>query len=192
MNGADWRIWQLADSAFPSGGFAHSAGLEAAAACGLVGSSDALDALVRDHLWNVGRASLPFVSGAHDDPGASEAFDAELDAFLTSQVANRASRTQGRAFPRFGAALAALAVERAMTLRLHLFLALRGFVSAAVRLGLVGPHEGQRVQLRHGDTLEAVLEQSSGLTPADAATTAPILDIAGATHDRLYSRLFQS
>jgi urease accessory protein len=137
-------------------------------------------------------------------------------------VANRASRTQGRTFlatasqvfetpriaalaalararetpahlaPMFGAALASLGVARGEALGLYLYLALRGVVSAAVRLGVVGPLEAQRLQRRHGATLDAVLAACAGLGPADAVVVAPVLDIMGATHDRLYARLFQS
>jgi urease accessory protein len=220
-----WRVIQLADSAFPAGGFAHSAGLEAASHLGEARSPPRLDAFVRAHLWNVGTASLPFVGAAHDAPRELRevwALDARVDAFLTNHVANRASRTQGRAFaatcarvydepflralasgarardvtahhaPVFGAALAAIGIGRDECLALHLYLALRGVTSAAVRLGLVGPLEAQRLQARHGATLDLVLAECSALGPDAAAVSAPLLDVLGATHDRLYARLFQS
>jgi urease accessory protein len=220
-----WRVIQLADSAFPAGGFAHSAGLEAASHLGEARSPARLDAFVRAHLWNVGTASLPFVGAAHDAPRELRevwSLDAKVDAFLTNHVANRASRTQGRAFaatcakvfddpflvtlaagararevtahhaPIFGAALSAIGIGRQETLALHVYLALRGVTSAAVRLGIVGPLEAQRLQERHGVTLDLVLDGCSAIGPDAAAASAPVLDVLGATHDRLYARLFQS
>ncbi len=217
-----WQLLQIADSAFPTGGFAHSSGLEAAVQHGRTRTADDLDAYVREHLWNVGHASLPCGAAAFDAPGDVWALDAWADATLTSHVANRASRTQGRTFlatcaqvfdesivlalaarararevrahlaPVFGASLAALGTSKNEALALHLHSALRGVASAAVRLGVIGPHEAQRLQRRHGRTLDAVLAECATLGQMDAATVSPLLDIMGATHDRLYARLFQS
>ncbi len=217
-----WRLLQLADSAFPTGGFAHSAGLEAALHCGEVDSEATLENYVDSFLWNVGTASLPFVAAAYDAPGTLWQLDEHIDAVLTNHVANRASRTQGRAFaatcaevfgasrlgslaarvrsrevaahlaPIFGASLSILGLDRSETLGLHLYLALRGVASAAVRLGIVGPHEAQRLLAERGPRLDAILKRCESLGPDDAATAAPVVDIVGATHDRLYARLFQS
>jgi len=217
-----WRLLQLADSGFPTGGFAHSAGLEAALFAGVVDSAVRLETFVLTHLWNCGYSSLPFVAAAHRAPSGVDEYDALADVQLTNHVANRASRTQGRAFlatvarvfdepplfrlaerataraiaahhaPMFGAALAVLRVPRADALALHLLLALRGVVSAAVRLGIVGPHEAQRIQSRHGETMDAVLAECQALSLDDTAMVAPVFDALGATHDRLYARLFQS
>jgi urease accessory protein len=217
-----WRLLQLADSAFPAGGFAHSAGLEAAVHLGEVRTARQLDAHVRAYLWNVGNAVLPFVAAAHDEPCAVADLDALVDVVLTNHVANRASRTQGRAFvatcarifdepdvaalasrvrsrdvqahlaPVFGATLSLLSVDRDETLAIHLYLALRGISSAAVRIGVIGPHEAQRLQEQHGLTLDAILDACQRIGPRDAATVSPLIDIIGATHDGLYARLFQS
>jgi urease accessory protein len=215
-----WRILQLADSAFPTGAFAHSGGLEAAVHFGEVSTAARLEAYVRDHLWNVGNTSLPFVADAHQRPFALPSLDVMCDATLTNHVANRASRAQGRAFvttcknvfggpsiqdlasrvrqapshlaPAFGAVLRALDIPRAETRFLFGFVAMRGVLSAAVRIGAVGPHEAQRMQRDLGPILDEVLEASENLRPIDAATTAPIADLVAAAHDRIYSRLFQS
>ncbi len=222
-----WQLLQIADSAFPTGGFAHSGGLEAAIAHGRARSPEDLDAYLREHLWNVGQASLPFAGAAFDAPERVWPLDAWIDATLVNHVANRASRTQGRTFlatcgrifgepgvqalaararergdghpaptvhfaPVFGASAGMLGLERGEALALFLFLALRGAASAAVRLGVTGPHEAQRMQRRHAATLDAVLAECAALEPGEAAATSPLLDTMGATHDRLYARLFQS
>jgi urease accessory protein len=217
-----WRLLQFADSAFPSGGFAHSSGLEAAIHFGGIDDGEKLETFVHAAVWNAGHCALPFVGAAHDDPPSVWELDARLDAQLTNHVSNRASRTQGRSFlstcseifegsiallaerarlerglavhlaPVFGATLASLAVPRVDALRVYLYVTLRGIVSASVRLGLVGPHEGQRVQSQLGPTVDDVLASCGRLRVDQAATTAPVLDVFGALHDDLYARLFQS
>ena len=94
----DFLLWQLADSAFPTGGFAHSAGLEAAWQHGEVRNRTELLTFLETNLQQLGRAALPFVNTAYDEPGRLAQLDQLSDAFLSNHVANRASRLQGRAF----------------------------------------------------------------------------------------------
>jgi urease accessory protein len=210
----DWTLWQLADSAFPAGGFAHSGGLEAAWQQGEARDSRELAALLAASLRQLGHASLPFVTAAHDDPACLAALDQVCDAFLTNHVANRASRLQGRAFlssaekifnarrigpppcghfaPVFGASMRSLGLERSRAARLFFFLHLRGLVAAAIRLGIVGPMEGQAMQHRLSPVAAEILMQCDTLPVAEAAQTAPLLEIWQGQQNRLYSRLFQS
>lgn len=223
MSTSPWLLMQLADSAFPAGGFVHSAGLEASLAHGLVGDRPGqLDvaALAPQLAWQVGRAALPFVRAGHlGEPPLLEV-DARADAFILSPAANRASRAQGRALlsaarrvwdgpemaavvaaaatanvhhaPFFGAVTRALAVGLDDALALFLHGAMRGALSAAVRLGLAGPLEAQRVQAGVSPLLGRVLADCGALGLDDAAQTHPILDLHGALHDTLGARMFQS
>jgi len=95
---SDFILWQLADSAFPTGGFAHSLGLEAAWQHGEVRNRTELVCFVEAGLQQLGHAALPFVTAAFDAPEKLGEFDQLCDAFTTNHVANRASRAQGRAF----------------------------------------------------------------------------------------------
>ena len=93
-----WLIWQVIDSAFPTGGFAHSSGLEAAWQYGEVRGRRELLSFVEASLEQLGHAGLPFVMAAFDAPERLAEFDKLCDAFTSNHVANRASRAQGRAF----------------------------------------------------------------------------------------------
>lgn len=97
VRSSDFILWQLADSAFPTGGFAHSAGLEAAWQHGEVRNRNDLVSWVEAGVQQLGRAALPFVVAAHAEPERWEEFDELCDAFTTNHVANRASRAQGKA-----------------------------------------------------------------------------------------------
>jgi urease accessory protein len=218
----DLLVWQLSDSAFPAGGFAHSGGLEAAAQHGEISNRSDLIHFIKNALQQVGRGSLPFVSGAHKTPENFGAISQHLETFTSNEVANRASRLQGRAFlassvrifpgkelklfqqkindlsypphfaPVFGTILSLLHVTRESACRIFLFVHLRGFVSSAVRLGLVGPLEGQGIQYQLTGFLETVFAESVNVDYKDAAQTSPLLEIWHSNQDRLYSRLFQS
>src|SRR5689334_4011659 len=78
-----WLIWQLGDSAFPTGGFAHSSGLEAAWQHGEIRARSDLLAFLRNLITQCGQGALPFVSHAHLAPGRLAEFDSTFDAFTT-------------------------------------------------------------------------------------------------------------
>jgi len=214
-------LWQLADSAFPTGGFAHASGLEAARELGVVRSTEDLARFAVETLWNAGSFGLPFVSAAHRAPGELAGIDLRCDAFTPGHVANRASRAQGQAFlraaeaalpasaaavaeqarrerlpahlaPVHGAVLRAAGADLGTAQRLFLFGALRGVVAAAVRLGLAGPMEGQALQSRLAALAEEVAGACADLALEDAAHSSPLLDLVQGHQDRLYSRLFRS
>jgi urease accessory protein len=167
-----WVVWQLADSAFPTGGFAHSWGLEAAWQSGEVADGPALMRFVHAALGQAGRGALPFLSAAHRGPDRVLELDALSDAFITST--------------------AALGVPLDVAQRLFLFNTVRGIAAAAVRLGIAGSYAAQRLQFDCGPALERAVERCGGLDEGGAAQTAPLLDVLQSAHDRLYSRLFQS
>ena len=216
----DWVLWQLADSAFPSGGFAHSGGVEAAFQFGEIRRRDTVIAFLEAALNQAGNGALPFVNAAFNQVEAFSMIDSYCDAFTSNHVANRASRLQGRAFlnsvdrafgseplqqlrgelndlpshfaPVFGAVARLLQIEKLAALRLFLFIQLRGWISSAVRLGIIGPLEGQGIQRQLSPLAERTVESCHDLGLDDVAQTAPLIDLFQGSQDRLYSRLFQS
>jgi urease accessory protein len=210
-----WLLLQLADGTFPSGAFAHSSGLEAATVLGgLTGVEGFLDAA----LEQVASASLPFVRAAAIAPARLAALDDACDATLPLALPNQASRAQGRALagaasrvwevtqsiadhaaahpahhaPVLGAIFGALGIAADDAAAVYLHGTIRGILSAAVRLGLVGPLEAQRLIAERAPLLGALLASSRDLAPDDAAQTAPLVEIFAALHDRLDGRMFQS
>ena len=203
-------LYQLADSAFPAGSFAHSLGLEALRGLGLLAGERELALRLSELTWHSAYAMLPFLDDAH--AGDPERADRALDRFLSSHVANRASRAQGRAFAiaaeamldarvdlpyghhaaTLGVVLARAGVSLDDARQLAMFGVLRSAVSAAVRLGVVGPLRAQRMLLDVAPIAERALAGTRALRAEDARSLSPLVDLAQAAHDRLYARLFQS
>jgi urease accessory protein len=185
-----------------------------------VPDADALKAFLRGTILQAGYASLPLMNTAFSAPSRLAELDALNDAFLTNAVANRASRVQGRtliatavrvfsspalrsiekaasglaahAAPLAGALFRAMDLPLETSQRIVLYLAARGVLSAAVRLGIAGSYEAQRLQADASQDLDAVLDRCRHLDVDDLAQPAPLIDLWQGSHDRLYSRLFQS
>jgi urease accessory protein len=94
--------------------------------------------------------------------------------------------------PVSGAVMRAVGLSLEQSQRVVLFGAARGVLTAAVRLGITGSFEAQRLQHRIAPWLDIVAGQCAALEPDDLAQTSPLVDLWQAGHDRLYSRLFQS
>lgn len=108
---ASWVAWQMIDSLYPTGGFAHSLGLEAAVQEKLVsGGGASLDRFLSSTLHQTANFALPIVfsayRGAAQAPDAAqvvEAFlqlNAQATALYSNHVAKKASLAQGAAMLR--------------------------------------------------------------------------------------------
>ncbi len=218
----DWLVWQLADATVPAGGLAHSGGLEAASQWGELNDSHRLDDFLHDQLTQTAHALIPPMRAAWESPAQAIAMDRFCQAFLSNHVANRASRAQGKAFlisaqaafglstfqqmrdeiqarrmhghfpVVFGVVAASLQIDVEQSTRLFLYMMLRSLVFSGIRLGIVGPLEGQALQYRLRGFIDALAARCRQSDPQGMAQTAPLVELFQASQDRLYSRLFQS
>lgn len=92
----------------------------------------------------------------------------------------------------FAATLAAAGFSLGDAQRLLLHLALRDQLGAAVRLGLVGSLQAQKLHRDHIPVGEALRGARADWTHADAVRAAPMIELGQASHAHLYSKLFQS
>lgn len=173
-------------------------------------------------LLQAARTALPFVREACVAPARLPELDALCDATLASHVANRASRAQGRALasaatrvwpeacaaaaayaradrappthhaPVLGAVFGALGQSAEAAQAAYVHGLLRGALSAAVRLGLVGPLLAQRMQCDCAPACARAVSIASEVAPERAAQPSPLLELYATLHDRLDARLFQS
>jgi urease accessory protein len=150
------------------------------------------------------------------------AMAAEYDALLLVPALHRASAVQGRTwlkllasfYPEVGleaigqwfaeqelpphfTLVFALALQRAGYARadvqsMYLHMLLRDQLSAAIRLGFLGPLEGHRLQHDFYAVFEHILAAYAGQTYQQATRSAFLLDVAQVLHEDLYSRLFQN
>jgi urease accessory protein len=96
------RLLQVSDSAFPTGGYAHSYGFEQIVRSGLVNDADSMAAYLQDHLWpQLIHFEMPAVRFARD---AARAEDLEAliqladlaEATKSARELREASRSTGR------------------------------------------------------------------------------------------------
>jgi urease accessory protein len=217
----DYILWQLADSGFPTGAFAHSAGLEAAWRQGGLKSEDIRQFCI-DSMHQIGMQTGAFVAAACRDPLRIGELDALYHATCVNHVARRASTLQGRAMllaagrafnlpqvaplqaanavgtlhahfgPIFGGVCGMLNIDPLSAVRLMLFNSARQSLSAAVRLGIIGTLETLPMLHAMGQQISQAALEALQRLPEDAAMPCPLLDLWQSGHDRLYSRLFQS
>jgi urease accessory protein len=145
-----------------------------------------------------------------------------IDAFITVPCIRKGSITQGRSLlqivkavypdhdfhqfiqwlrrhdlashyaPVFGLVSRKIGFSHAEALSAYAYIALRDQVSAAIRLGLLGPHEAQAILRKTLGCVNENIDRVTDLSYDQAFKVAVALGIAQAHHPNLYSHLFQN
>jgi urease accessory protein len=207
----------LADGRLPSGGHAHSGGVEAAVRSGRVHDVASLGTFLSGRLRSAGLVAAAFAAGAAR-PGADlAALDAALDARTPSPALRRASRAQGRALLRAGRAmwgptlppssaehhpvvLGLLAASAGLApgdaALVAAYASVTGPATAAVRLLALDPYPVQGLLAALAPECDEIAARAATYADGDAdelpAVSAPLLDIGAEDHATWEVRLFAS
>lgn len=216
----DPLLWllQVNDTAYPSGAYAHSFGLEEMVECGAVRTPDDLERFLQMQILPALLTfEIPYFGKAHaasEDVETLLKLDAELDAWRIPTELRDASRRIGsqrlellailqpttpvmelRArSPRChhlivtAVELAAVAIPQAA--RAFAFQVIAGFVAASMKLMRIGQTSCQLIARRTLERLGNVIDESLK-QPIDGWFN-PLLEIASLRHARAHSRLFIS
>ena len=212
----NYLIWQLIDSALPTGALSHSGGLDSWVQ--IKGIDDVADKITSLVLQTCAQ-QLPLLVDIHGNPGDVITIDKQMQALMTNHIAQRASVAQGKAmlsvaqkiFPDlvllpirqfikekqiaghyvvvYGYICGLLGLSAEQCRETFIFALMRDLFSSAVRLGICGPMEAQRLQFV---LLQKINTQVQQVCTDTVQHIDPIQEIVHGIHDRLYSRLFAS
>jgi urease accessory protein len=216
------NLFQLVSPSLPIGAYAYSQGLERALADGTVsGEAEVAGWLECQLRVGLGRWDLPLLLRLHacwaagDEAGALR-WSRFLQAGRETAELLAEDRQQGQALARLlddleladggawraspDATLAALFARAAVVWDIpatdcawaHAWAWADGQIAAAIKLVPLGQTAGQRLLLRLGQSLPAVIEAAGDLDEDDLGGAMPGLAVASARHETQYSRLFRS
>jgi len=211
-----FALLQLTDSACPTGGFAHSHGVEELFRAGTVGDAAGLLGALQSYVTeSLAGRELVFAALAWDvaaDPAALDQLVQERVATRLTRSARDAEGTRGQALYRvvealrgpspalrpavgshavlFGAAGATLAARRRDVVRAFAFAHVSTMVQAAVRLGRIGPTTAQHLLGRLAEPLEDAVDDSEERCFGQWHGFSPVWELAQARHELAGPRMF--
>lgn len=212
----------LADGRFPSGGHAHSGGLETAVVRKRVRDLGDLRAFLVGRLHTTGLVGAAFTAAACARPSTMDELEDELDARTPSPALRLAARRQGRSLCRaaavvwpgphvsratarkgglsqpvaFGVVAEAAGVAPEKSAQLSAYHAVAGPASAAVRLLGLDPYQVHGLLAALGDEIDLVARRATEAARGPAAdlpaASSPLLDVSAEDHAAWEVRLFAS
>ncbi|GMP91605.1 hypothetical protein CsSME_00042230 [Camellia sinensis var. sinensis] len=209
-----WSQWQLLDSILPTGGFAHSFGLEAAVQARIVSGPEDLRTYVIHLLENTGSLLLPFIYSGTISPDmqtwhrldkiasisqgsallrvASAVFSEIPSLKIMRETSLATGSVAFHHAPIFGLICGLLGFDCEISQKAYMFITMRDIISAATRLNLVGPLGAAVLQHQIALVAEDLSNKWMNRKVEDACQTAPLLDTVQGCHGYLFSRLFSS
>ncbi len=216
------RLYQLADSTLPTGGFVFSSGLESMARLGWLRTSSDMYNYLLIQLEQACTAELPFITSICNvttDSEYNHIFD-YYNAFSQIEEIRSASIRQAKSWidilgeiepsskvhrnifneyndtlhytPVFALSLHKLGITLEKLRELYIYIILRDQISAAIRLGLTGPNKGAAILSSMLTKAAEYILIYQKLEYTDAFRANPMLEIAQAKHNKLYTKLFQN